>query len=61
MDSNLEYEVGPDNIENLEGDEEGVEDIVTREHWNVGTSIMKGGVENIKGVDTTSGDKIKLH
>ena len=48
-----EKEVGPDYIEHLESDQEGVEYVIGREHLNVGTSIMEGGVEDEGGEDTT--------
>ena len=55
-----ENKVGPDYIEHLESDQEGVEYVIGREHLNVGSSIMEGGVEDEGGEDATPLDKVSV-
>ena len=58
MNMYLENENSPHNIEELEDDEEGVEDVVGREHVNVLFSRVESGVENARGKQDTSRDDI---
>lgn len=55
MDS-LDKEVSPEDVEELEGSQEAVEDVVGGEHLDKEGSVEKGGVEDPGGVDTTPGN-----
>ena len=43
----LDEEVSPDTMEDLEGDEESVENIVSREELNEACSVIESGVEDV--------------
>ena len=51
----LEQEIGPDEVEDLEGDEEEVEDVVGGEEVNVPLGVVEGGVEDVCRIYPTSG------
>ena len=43
----LDEEVSPDTMEDLEGDEESVKNIVSREELNEACSVIESGVEDV--------------
>ena len=51
----FEEEVGPEDVEELEGAEETIEDIVGGEHLDKVLGVDEGGVEDPGGVDATPG------
>ena len=54
----LHEEVCPDQVQELQGDQQTVEDVVRGEELDVAGSIVQGGVEDVAGVNTTSGENI---
>ena len=52
----LEEEKGPEDVEELEGAEEPVEDVVGGEHLDKVAGVDEGGVEDPVGIDATPGD-----
>ena len=45
-------------MQELQGDQQTVEDVVRGEELDVAGSIVQGGVEDVAGVNTTSGENI---
>ena len=54
----LHEEVCPDQVQELQGDQQTVEDVVRGEELDVAGGIVQGGVEDVAGVNTTSGENI---
>ena len=55
---NLDQEVSPDTMEDLEDDKKSVENIVGREELNVASSVVEGGVEDMGWVYSTPKSKL---
>ena len=49
----LEEEEGPEDVEELEGAEEAIEDVVGGKHLDKVAGVNEGGVEDPVGIDAT--------